>query len=412
MNGDARSAVAAGALAVATAVAGSGCAGGGEWLPEYSHAEAIAQGLYPAPQRWTVRQGVQANRTLGDVLTWKPPEPISISGLGIVIGLDGSGDAGAAVQPLLDYWRQRAASGALAHIAPPERPGSAALVMVTSVMPADGPPAGAVVRPVGNAASLRGGRLITTGLRAGGGADVLASAEGPLFFSRVQPDGSVVRDELAGRVPQVVPRRRPDARRLEFIIDDAIPGTETAARSALEQLFPGAKVWSEPGPPPVMFVALRERTPMPAMDELLRRSLRIRVGEPGIVIVRGGGEQPPTVELLGPPAALGEVHLRVSYGAEAKRDADGRYVRLLGIPRAAGQRVRKGLVEFEAADGRRIRVVTSDQLAELLPVLDRTGLPLRNLASAFQQARDAGAFGAILRVDWAGGPQEAEPQGR
>jgi hypothetical protein len=69
-------------------------------------------------------------------------------------------------------------------------------------------------------------------------------------------------------------------------------------------------------------------------------------------------------------------------------------------------------VEFEAADGRRIRVVTSNELADLLPVLDRTGLPLRNLASALQQARDAGAIGAILRVDWAGGPQAVEPHGR
>lgn len=401
-----------GGIALGTAVAAAGCNGGGEWLPEYSHAEAIADGLYPSSERWTVRQGAHAKRVIGDLLTWKPPEPVSISGLGIVVGLDGSGDSGASVKPLLEYWKQRAASGALAHVDPPERPGSAALVMVTSVMPADGPPEGAVVRPVGNAFSLRGGRLITTGLRAGGGKDVMASAEGPLFLSRVLPDGSVVRDEKVGRVPRVVPRRRPDARRLEFVVDDAIPGTEEAATVALQQVFPGARVWSEAGPPRTLFVALPKRTPLPKMETLLRRSLRIRVGEPGIVIVSGGADRRPTVELLGPPAALGEVHLRVSYGAEAKRDEDGQYVRLIGIPRAAGQNVRKGLVEFETADGRRVRVITSDQLADLLPVLDRTGVPLRNVAAAFQQARDAGAFGAILRVNWAGGPQDVAPHGR
>jgi hypothetical protein len=395
------------------ACAAAGCAGGGEWLPEYSHDDADAQGLYPAESRWKVRVSPDARRTLGDLLAWKKPAPVSISGLGIVVGLDGTGDHDAAVQGLVEFWRQRAASGALAHVDPPERPGSAALVMVTSVMPADGPPTGAVVRPVGNAFSLEGGRLITTALRAGGEKAVLATAEGPLFLSRVLPDGSVVRDTKAGRVPRVVPRRRPDARRLEFVVDDAIPGTETAARSALEQLFPGARVWSEAGPPRTLFVALPERTPMPDVPKLLQRTLRIRVGEPGIVVVRGGADRSPEVELLGPPAALGTVHLRVSYGIEAKRDEDGRYVRLIGVPRAEGHgRVRKGLVEFEAADGRRIRVVTSNELADLLPVLDRTGLPLRNLASALQQARDAGAIGAILRVDWAGGPQAVEPHGR
>ena len=70
------------------------------------------------------------------------------------------------------------------------------------------------------------------------------------------PDGSVLRDNQVGRVPRVVPRRRPDARRLEFVVDDAIPGTGTAVTAAMETLFPGAKVWSEAGPPRTLFVAL------------------------------------------------------------------------------------------------------------------------------------------------------------
>ncbi len=398
--------------AAASATTASGCAGGGQWLPEYSHDDAEAQGLYPSAARWTIRQSPDARRTLGELLQWRRPAPTSISGLGIVIGLDGTGDSGASVRQLLAYWQQRAAAGALAHVDPPERPGSAALVQVTSVLPADGMPEGAVVRPVGNAFSLRGGRLITTGLRAGGNADVLATAEGPIFLSRVLPDGSVVRDEKAGRVPQVVPRRRPDARRLEFLVDHTVPGTAVAAQSALQNIFPGAKVWSEAGPPRLVFVALAQDTPMPDIPRLLQHTLRIRVGEPGLVVIAGGDAEGPRVELLGPPAALGEVHLRVSFGFAAAEDSEDNFVRLIGVPRAAGKNVRKGLVEFEASDGRRIRVVTSNELQDLLPVLDRTGMPLRNLASALQQARDAGAIGAILRVKWAGGPQAVPPRGR
>jgi len=401
-------------LGVSTLAAGAaaGCTGGGEWLPEYSAEEAASQGLVPSERRWKVNASPRARRTLGDLLRWAPPAPTSISGLGIVVGLDGTGDSGAAVKQLLQFWKQRAASGALALVEPPERPGSAARVQVTSVMPADGPPEGAVVRPVGNARSLRGGRLVTTGLRAGGDRAVLATAEGPLFLSRVLPDGSVVRDERLGRVPRVVPRRRPDARRLEFIVDDAVPGTEGAAQTALKELLPGAKIWVEAGPPRKLFAALPEGTPTPDVNRLLQRTLTIKVGEPGVVVVSGGAGAEPTVELLGPPPALGEVHLRVSYGFAAASDAEDRFVRLIGVPRAQGQRVRKGLVEFEASDGRRIRVVTSNELQELVPVLDRTGLPLRNLASALQQARDAGAIGAILRVQWAGGPQAVKPHGR
>jgi hypothetical protein len=388
---------------VALAIAAlAGCAAPA--LPEYSPDEAEAAGLYPGPRRWKIDTARATARPLGTLCTWRPPAPTPVSGLGVVVGLRQSGDQGAAAQQLLDFWAQQVEGGAFAHLEPPERPGSAALVAVEAVLPVDGAVGPAEVRPLGNATSLEGGRLLPAALR--GGDEVLAVAEGPVILTRIAPDGKVVRDPQRGRVAQVVPRRPPDTRRLEFELHDRLPGAAAAAVAALEAAWPGATVRREAGPPPRCFVSLSAPIDRAAVAAVLDRPVAIPVGEPGCVVVHGGGRTPERVELLGPPAALGPAHVNLT---EQRPDGSERSVRVVGVPTWQGQPIRRALVEFDAPDGRRVRVVASNRLAELLPVVDRTGVPLRNLAAALAHAHDAGRLATPVVVEWRDRADDRDP---
>ena len=145
------------------------------------------------------------------------------------------------------------------------------------------------------------------------------------------------------------------------------------------------------------------------MAALLRRPCAAPVAEPGAVVVTGGapGSDTETVALLGPEPALGLVNLRIPRPTAANPAG---FLRLVGVPAWQGRPVRRALVEFDAPDGRRVRVVCSNVLAELVPVLDRVGLSVRELALYLSQARTAGALAAVVVAEFP--PVDAEAAGR
>lgn len=377
-------------------------------LPEYTPAEAEAAGLFAGPRRWTIMATRDATRMLGSLCEWRPPEDVAVAGLGVVVGLRRTGDDGDSAAQLLAFWQQQVATGAFTEPAPPGRPGSAALVAVEAVLAADGPPGAAEVRPIGNAASLDGGRLLGTELRAG--TESLATAEGPLILTRVAPDGTVVRDPRRARVATVTPRRPGDARRLALDVQSPLPGAAGAVASALRAAFPDARVSTEPGPPTRVVAMLPQPLDPAAVPALLARPCTFRVAEPGAVVCSGGGGAPEAVQLLGSPPALGLVNLRIPRPTPDRPDA---FLRLVGVPAWQGRPIRRALIEFDAPTGVRVRVVCSNLLVELLPVLDRVGLGLREVALYLGQARAAKALAAVMLTEWGPGPdQDRVPDGR
>lgn len=129
-------------------------------------------------------------------------------GYGVVVGLDGSGDAtnqvqftGQSVQSLLSQFGVALPPG----VTPQMR--NVAAVMVTAALPAfaqPGQPIDITVSSLGNARSLRGGTLLLTPLRGADG-QVYAMAQGNLVVggAGAQAGGSKVQINhlLAGRIP-------------------------------------------------------------------------------------------------------------------------------------------------------------------------------------------------------------------
>ncbi len=347
-----------------------------EVLPEQ------AEALYPGPAAWRVVERAEIEARLSDALRFLPPEPRPISGAGIVVGLPETGDTGEAMLELLDFVAQRAAGGGLAEEVALARVGTAALVVVEALLPISGEPPPPAVRTAGNARSLGGGRLLRTPLRAGGAEEVLGTAFGDV--EPAPPAEGNPPDPRRGRVRGFAVRARPDPRRLDFAVERDVRGLAEAAAEALRAAVPGseARVGSDAGRT-VVSVTLPPGSPPPDPAALLAGRLRMRVGDPGRVVVDIPGGR---VEVLGPDPYLGLVNLRV----------DG--VRIVGVPAWQGRPVRRALVEFPGPGGDPVRVVTGNRLAEVLPVAARAGVTLRGLASGLSQARTAGALRAELEV--------------
>ena len=111
----------------------------------------------------------QASTRIKDVATVQGVRSNSLTGYGLVVGLDGTGDQAAQMpftaQSLRNYLEQHGLS------LPPGanfQPRNVAAVLVTAQLPAFAQPGQFIditVSSVGNARSLRGGTLITTPLR-------------------------------------------------------------------------------------------------------------------------------------------------------------------------------------------------------------------------------------------------------
>ena len=141
---------------------------------------------------WTAAGGVEARMTLKSVCHVKGQEENTIQGMGIVVGLKGTGDSGtylptirsvAKVMSLMEIPTGKSGTAGLLELKDTK---NVALVIVSAIIPAAGGREGdkldCVVSSVGSAKSLSGGRLFLTPLV---GPDprnhrVLAFADGPV----------------------------------------------------------------------------------------------------------------------------------------------------------------------------------------------------------------------------------------
>lgn len=115
-----------------------------------------------------------------DVARWEGVEENVVVGIGVVVGLQGTGDQSLAVRQLL----RSAASSLESDLDEQEmRPKNAALVTVTATLPAfarKGNSVDVTVASMGDAKSLAGGSLLPTMLKDAQGRVVWAVAQGPL----------------------------------------------------------------------------------------------------------------------------------------------------------------------------------------------------------------------------------------
>ncbi|MHC4599532.1 MAG: flagellar basal body P-ring protein FlgI, partial [Planctomycetota bacterium] len=150
---------------------------------------------------------------IGDFAGFKGGSEFVATGVGIVVGLGGTGDRGDAFLRVQEFLKTQTDLRA-----PPEtrfEEGRVALVAVESrISPALGSAAGIVgasVRPLGNTESLKGGMLLETNLIRPGQGEVQAIAVGPVLTVRVDRKGEPVETPKLGRIMKIEVRDRPDA---------------------------------------------------------------------------------------------------------------------------------------------------------------------------------------------------------
>lgn len=333
---------------------------------------------------------------IGDVAFFPREKPKIVTGVGLVVGLEGTGDTGEAFAKTETF-----AEGA-GDLRLPERAriaaGETALAMVEAPLALDlgeaAGLAGASLRPLGNAKSLEGGMLLETTLVDPGTGEVYALAAGPVLVRRVDAGGEELLTPTFGRVHKVIVRsNRPPRRERTLKVRPAWPELLEALAASIRGKFETIEVTVEP--PDTLEILLPDLPfSLPADIETAILTLPFSAGSGGL----------PRVLCF--PGAKGFV-------AVGRRLFLGRGTFLLGgglkvislAPRGAlvpprpaateGEETDLALVEVER-EGAARRIITLRWLGQVVRVLDRLGTPYERVRRLMEVAVEAGAMAADL----------------
>ncbi len=328
----------------------------------------------------------------------------ALIGYGVVVGLDGSGDAtnqvqftGQSVQSLLSQFGVTLPPG----VTPQMR--NVAAVMVTTQLPAFAQPGQVIditVSSLGNARSLRGGTLLLTPLRGADG-QVYAMAQGNLVITGAgaQAGGSkvAINHQLAGRVPggATVERAVPtpalegDTMQLELRVTDF--GNARRIADAINRRLGGGTAQAMDGrvvqlrlPPAaerVAFVAEVEAT------EVVLEAPPARV----VVNARSGSVVMNQSVRLGPCAvAHGSLSVTVSTTPVVSQPS----------PLSGGQTVvaEKSDIRVQQDPGILFHIPGGADLAEIVKALNVLGATAQDLIGILQAMKAVGALKADLEI--------------
>ena len=365
---------------------------------------ALLAVLLAAPD--AVAQPAIANARLKDLVVPAGAAPVQLTGYGIVVGLDRTGD------------RARGRSGApytvqsIANMlqrfgiaVDPQHLGSrnAAAVMVTATLdPFAGPGSGidVTVSSLGDARSLSGGVLLQTPLQDMlSGGDVFAMAQGPVLTGTLLasaagtsqrtgptntgrvPGGGVVTQAPATTLPtgtMDLVLRTPDftnAVAVANAVNDAFPGAASAMHAGLVRV----EVPAEAGGPAGLMATLE--------------GLSIGVDVPARVVVN---ERTGTV-VAGGAVSISEV--MITYGSLTISTAVDPAISQ-PRPFSDGQTVAVpvGSADIDESYARSVVLRPNTTVAELAAALNELGLAVRDVISVFQAIDRAGALQGELVV--------------
>lgn len=359
---------------------------------------AVAMGLAlaaPAAQATRVKdvaavQGVRSNQ---------------LTGYGLVVGLDGTGDSSNAYtsQSLANYLQQMGLA------LPPGvtvQPKNVAAVLVTAELPAFARPGQTIdvtVSSIGSSKSLRGGTLIQTPLRGADGA-VYALAQGNLVVAGAGASAggsSVAVNHLnAGRVPNgaLVERSVPTPLLLGETLDLALNAQDfqTASRVAqtinqalgdgTAQALDGRVVRVKAPLNPndrVAFLASVEELTLELPQPMAKVILNSRTGS--IVLNQA-------VKLT--PAAIAHGNLSISISSTPQVSQPGPFA----PPGAQTVVTEKADIQVSQDGGKLIEVESSAQLADVVRALNKLGATPQDLLAILQAMKAAGALKAEIEV--------------
>jgi hypothetical protein len=333
---------------------------------------------------------------IGDFVTILEGKRVSLTGVGIVVDLDGTGDKGEAFEKAKAFLDSQPGLRA-----PPEvllDPGKVALVSVeTRISPALGAAAGlvgAVARPLGNAESLEGGMLLETSLVEAGTREVRAIAAGPLLTARVDRDGNPIRTPKFGRIMKIeVKEASRAAVTMELEFDPVWPEILDAASSAVRAAYPTLGVKAEP--PSRMKIELPsdplERTPDTASKIL---SLAISPGSAGICRLLCSRKDRAFLA-VGGRLYFGRGTFLLGEGVRVVSMAPpGRMLK--PSPRdGVGEESDLAMVEV-TRNGKKRKIVTLRWARQVVRVLDRLGVEYDEILRLMKMASDSGVLNAVV----------------
>ncbi len=375
-------------------------------LPLTGAAQAQGQGRPQAASAATALvQAPSASQRIKDVAAVQGVRANQLTGYGLVVGLDGTGDGNNAYtsQSLANFMQQMGVS------LPPGvnvQPKNVAAVLVTAELPPFARPGQTIdvtVSSVGSAKSLRGGTLIQTPLRGADG-QIYALAQGNLVVAGAGASAggsSVTVNHLnAGRIPNgaLVERSVPTPLLLGDTVELSLRSQDfqTATRVAqtinqalgdgTAQALDGRVVRVRAPLDPnerVAFLASIEELPLELPQPSAKVILNARTGS--IVLnqaVRLG------------PAAIAHGNLSISITSTPQVSQPGP----LAPPGAQTVVTEKADIQIQQEGGRVIEVESSALLADVVRALNKLGATPQDLLAILQAMKAAGALKAEIEV--------------
>ncbi len=327
-----------------------------------------------------------------------------LQGLGLVIGLDGTGDqttqspfTAQSLQAMLQQMGVTLPAGVSVQSK------NVAAVMVTATLPPfaqPGQPLDVAVASIGNAKSLRGGTLIATPLKGADG-QIYALAQGNLIVggAGAAAGGSKVQINhlSAGRIPEgatversvPTPLQHGDSIRLDLNSNDfataravakAINAAKGGVASALDGRVVQVRVPADPDAR-VGFLADIENLPV----ELEKRAARI------VLNARTGSVVLNEAVTLG-PCAVAHGSLSVTISSTPVVSQPG--------PLSQGQTVQseKSDIAITQQGGALVQLPAGTKLAEVVKALNALGATPQDLLAILQAIKSAGALNAEIEV--------------
>jgi flagellar P-ring protein precursor FlgI len=330
-----------------------------------------------------------------------------LSGFGLVVGLDGTGDQTTQMpyttQGLANYMKQLGLTLPAAQVAQLQMKNVAA-VLVTAQLPAfarPGQPLDVNVSSLGNAKSLKGGTLISTPLKGVDG-EVYALAQGNLIVAGAgaAAGGSkvTVNHLSVGRIPdgaqveRAVPTTLQEGGSISLSLSSSDFQTARKVAQAINRKFGAGVAQAQdgrtvqvkaPGDPNerVNFIAEMEELPIESSVAAAKVIINSRTGS--IVLNQA--------VTLG-PCAIAHGNLSISISSTP----------VVSQPNAlsGGQTVvtEKANIDIKSEPGKLIQIPAAAQLTDVVKALNSLGATPQDLLAILQAIKSAGALNAELEV--------------
>lgn len=325
-------------------------------------------------------------------------------GLGIVVGLDGTGDSQQAVftsQALLNLLAQLGVN-----VDGQVRTQNVATVMVTAELPAFVKPGDRIdvtVSSIGNAKSLQGGQLIQTPLQGADG-DVYAVAQGPITIGGFNATGGGGGERItknhptAGRIPngaiveKEVEMEMVQERSLTVTLSHADFTTASKAAAAINEAIPRASAHAIDAssirvslPPDAEFGLIDLIAQIETVELSVDTPAKIVINEKTGTVVMGGNVR---VQ----PVAVAHANLSVQVSATP--------VISQPPPLSSGQTVAGTKTKLTVTEGqaRLMPVLGGDTIDDVISSLSAIGATPRDMIAILQAMKSAGAILAEIEM--------------